>query len=162
MTPGELQERLEALHSSSYAWALACCGRRAEEAEEVLQTVYLKIIEGRARFGGKSSLKTWLFAVIRRTAAEHFRWRRLRERLWATPAAAEESGETRMQRRETAEQVVRALARLSTRQREMLTLVFYHDMTVEQAAETLGLSIGSARVHYARGKRRMDEHLGGE
>ena len=39
---------------------------RLGEAEEVLQTVYLKIFEGNARFRGESSLKTWLFAVIRK------------------------------------------------------------------------------------------------
>ena len=40
----------------------------------MLQSVYLAILEGRARFGGRSKLRTWLFAVIRRTAAGL--WRR--------------------------------------------------------------------------------------
>lgn len=163
MTLGALEEQLEALHPSSFAWALACCGRRADDAAEVLQDVYLKIIEGKARFGGKSSLKTWLFSVIRHTAAEHFRWRRVRERFsFVRMRAAEESAETRMQRSEAVEQVARALARLSTRQREVLHLVFYEEMTIEEAAETLGLSIGSARTHYERGKRRMAESLSKE
>ena len=39
-------------------------------AEDVLQTSYLKILDGRARFGGRSSFKTFLFGVIRHTAAE--------------------------------------------------------------------------------------------
>src|SRR6476659_6962031 len=60
---------LESLHPSSFAWALGCCGRNREDAEEVLQDVYLKILEGKARFEGRSTLKTWLFAVIRKTAA---------------------------------------------------------------------------------------------
>ena len=162
MDVGALEEQLEALHPSSYAWALACCGRRADDAEEVLQNVYLKIVEGKARFGGKSSLKTWLFSVIRHTAAEHFRWRRLRERLHLAPPAREESAQTRVERRETTEQILRALEQLSARQREVLHLVFYHDMTIEQAAETLGLSIGSARTHYDRGKRRIAEQLSKE
>jgi RNA polymerase sigma-70 factor (ECF subfamily) len=157
-----LAEQLEALHPSSYAWALSCCGRRAEDAEEVLQNVYLKVVEGKARFGGKSSLKTWLFAVIRKTAAEHFRWRRLRERFHFASSVIDEPPELHVQRRETAEQIVRALARLSARQREMLTLVFYHDLTIEEAAEILGVTIGSARVHYQRGKRRMLEQLSKE
>ena len=157
MDLGALQEQLEALHPSSFAWALACCGRRADEAEEVLQNVYLKIIEGKARFDGKSTLKTWLFSVIRRTAAEHFRWRRLR--FFATPVKNEETADARMERNETIAQIVRALGQLSTRQREVLHLVFYQEMTIEQAAETLGLSLGSARVHYERGKRRLAERL---
>lgn len=156
---GSLEEQLEALHSESYAWALACCGRRADEAEEVLQTVYLKIIEGKARFGGKSSLKTWLFSVIRHTAAGYFRWRRIRERHWQDPQPSEASVETLAEQRESARNIIRALARISTRQRQVLELVFYHDMTIEEAAATLGLSVGSARVHYHRGKQRLAELL---
>lgn len=159
---GTLEEQLELLHPESYAWALACCGRRADEAEEVLQTVYLKILEGKARFGGRSTLKTWLFSVIRHTAAGYFRWRRLRERLLQDPQPSEASVETLAERRESKKNIVRALTRVSARQRQVLELVFYHDMTVEEAAATLGLSVGSARVHYHRGKRRLAELLKAE
>ncbi len=69
MEIADLKAELEQLHSASFGWALNCCRRDADEAEEVLQTVYLKILEGKARFRGESSLKTWLFAVIRKTAA---------------------------------------------------------------------------------------------
>ena len=56
---------------------------------------------------------------------------------------------------ERAAALLRALTRLARRQREVLELVFYHDMTIEQAGQTLGISIGSARVHYQRGKKRL-------
>jgi RNA polymerase sigma-70 factor (ECF subfamily) len=55
-----------------------------------------------------------------------------------------------------------ALATLATRQREVLELVFGHDMTIEEAARILGISLGSARVHYERGKRRLRRELGEE
>ena len=78
MEIADLKPELERLHSASFGWALNCCRRDATEAEEVLQTVYLKILEGKARFRGESSLKTWLFAVIRKTAATEYRRRLLR------------------------------------------------------------------------------------
>src|SRR5215831_18378026 len=73
MEISELKTELERLHGASFGWAMSCCRRDATEAEEVLQTVYLKILEGKARFRGESSLKTWLFAVIRKTAATEYR-----------------------------------------------------------------------------------------
>src|SRR5262245_62382199 len=73
MTTEELTAQLEAHHASSYGWALACCRRDPSEAEEVLQSVYLKVLEGKARFDGRASFKTWLFAVIRKTASDHRR-----------------------------------------------------------------------------------------
>src|SRR5215470_13623882 len=78
MEIAELKVELERLHSASFGWALSCCRRDRTEAEEVLQTAYLKILEGKARFRGEASLKTWLFAVIRKTAATEYRRRLLR------------------------------------------------------------------------------------
>ena len=81
MELSELQAEMERLHPACYGWALSCCSRQREEAEDVLQTAYLKILQGKARYDGRSAFKTWLFAVIRRTAADarrtHF-LRRLR------------------------------------------------------------------------------------
>src|SRR4051794_18515688 len=69
-----MDRELASLHHASFGWALACTGRDPSAAEDVLQDVYFKVLDGRARFDGKSSLKTWLFGVIRMTAREHRRW----------------------------------------------------------------------------------------
>src|SRR5213594_3597075 len=73
MDIADLKAELERLHSSSFGWALSCCRRDFGEAEEVLQNVYLKIIEGKARFRGEASFKTWLVSVIRKTAVSEHR-----------------------------------------------------------------------------------------
>jgi RNA polymerase sigma-70 factor (ECF subfamily) len=164
MDVAEIERELERLHPASFGWALACCGRRREDAEDVLQATYMKIIEGKARYGGRASLKTWLFAVIRRTAAEHRRRALVRalslEKL--LPFFTERVDSPVMERiecREQSSELLRALSGLATRQREVLELVFYHDMTVEEAALTLKISVGSARVHYARGKNHLSRIL---
>ena len=161
-----LREQLERQHAACFAWALHCCRHDRGEAEEVLQTVYLKILEGKARFDGRSSLRTWLFAVIRRTAADARRWRALR-RLRFPPidahavAAATPGPEVLVHEEQQHALLARALDRLPRRQREVLLLVFYHGHTVDEAAGILGIGAGSARTHYARGKQRLRELLAG-
>lgn len=162
MNREELEAELEKLHRAGYAWSLSCCRGDREEAEDVLQETYLKTLDGRARFAGGSSFKTFLFGVVRRTAAERRRrtWlHRLRLAAWSNGTTESERSpkntETRSLRLED------ALARLATRQREVLELVFGHDMTVEEAGRALGISAGSARVHYDRGKKRLRRALEG-
>ena len=65
MEDSELRSQLECHHAESYGWAVACCSQNRELAEDILQTAYLKILQGRARYRGEASFKTWLFAVIR-------------------------------------------------------------------------------------------------
>lgn len=161
----ELERELETLHEASFAWALACCDGQYHDAEDVLQTVYLKILEGKARWRGTSSWKTWLFAVIRHTASQRRRrrlWRSgLLDRWWGgsdgSHPIADPEMETRWSQRSA--RIRRALGALSERQRQMLELVFYHDLTVRDAAEVLGLRLGTARTHYQRGKTRLRDEL---
>jgi RNA polymerase sigma-70 factor (ECF subfamily) len=154
MTPEEIEAELERLHGAGFAWALTCCGRSREDALDVLQTSYLKILDGRAQFAGRSSFKTFFFGVIRRTASEARRQTALRGVLfgeWVRRKelpAAETAPEERLM-------LQAALARLPRRQRQVLALVFSLGLTVEEAAATLSISAGSARVHYDRGKRRL-------
>ncbi len=155
MDEAALRHQLAEQHRASFGWALHCCARDHTQAEDVLQTVYLKILQGKARFDGRSSFKTWLFAVIRLTAAQERRrdWlRRLRLLRYEPESAATESVEDVRPLQE-------ALATLPRRQREVLHLVFYQEMTIEEAGAVMGVSLGSARTHYERGKHRLRELL---
>jgi len=165
MDPDDLARRLEALHRDAFGWAAACCGGDAEFGRETLQVAYVKVLEGRAKFDGRSSLKTWFFGVIRRTAGEQRRSRRLaalgleRFRLQTVDPAPPEPPIVAAERSETAERLRGALARLSGRQREVLHLVFYQGLTVDEAGAVIGISPGSARLHFARGKHRLRQLL---
>lgn len=157
MDDSELRNSLTALHSASFAWAMTCC-RERELAEDVLQSVYLKVLGGQACYEGRASLRTWLFTVIRNAARDRQRkrwWSRV-VRLEFTSLAELSESQTEVDVRFEAEDesvlVREALRTLTERQREVAHLVFYEDLTVAESAEVMGVSIGSARQHYARAK----------
>jgi len=163
MEATDLQRELELLHADSFGWALSCCRQRKDEAEEVLQTAYIKVLDGRAKFEGRSSFRTWFFGVIRRTASERRRRRWLRDTLltrWFAGQPLRSSGPAVPPETDADSSLLRsALSRLPERQRQVLHLVYYQDLTVEEAAGALGVSLGTARTHFDRGKRRLRQLL---
>jgi len=165
MERSELERELEALHAESWGWALACCARDPELAEDALQTAYLRVLSGRAKFDGRSSVRTWVFGVIRMTAIEEHRrrhaWMARNAGVDATMDVADPSpgADATAESSEQRAILIAALATVSARQREVLQLVFYHGMTIEEAARVMGVSVGSARTHYERGKKALAHTL---
>ena len=181
----DLHRLLAELHTESWGWALRCCHGHRHTAEDVLQRSYQKILSGRARFSGSSSFKTWLFGVIRFTALDE---RRGLLRRWLrflpfpesdSPASANThafpgsssassnasafatlpsplSGDDDTAR---AQSLRTALSQLAPRQAEALHLVFYHDLTLDEAAAVMRVSPGTARTHYERGKAALRQLL---
>lgn len=159
----ELRVQLEQLHAHSSGWALSCCSGDADLANDALQSAYLKVLQGRAKYGGRSSFKSWLFSVIRLTVIDEKRrrWlRRLRLTKWHTEGEIQASAcSERLDEFARLETFREALERLSRRQREVLHLVFYQNLSLQEASKVMGVSIGSARTHYERGKRVLRSHL---
>jgi len=156
------------MHPDAFAWAMRCTFGVREEAEDALHNAYERILGGKARFDGRSSLRTWLFGVVRRTALEERRkgWLRLtRLRRWFD--RGDIMGRTvdpggSLVEAETAARLALALGRLSERQRAVIHLVFHQEMSVQEAASVLGMPVGTARTHYERGKTRLRALLGTE
>jgi RNA polymerase sigma factor (sigma-70 family) len=158
------ESELRALHQEVFRWALYCADFNHEQAKDAVQQTYLKIVEGTAYFGGKSSLKTWLFGVVRLTTRE---LRRGQERYVAD--AIEEADDLPDELETLAdatlgdddlgnvdpEAVERALNELSLLQREIVYLVFYRDMPLSEIALVFDVSIGTVRKQYHRAKARL-------
>ena len=49
----DLERQLEEHHGSAFGWALSCCGWDRATAQVFLQTAYLKVLRGRAKFAGR-------------------------------------------------------------------------------------------------------------
>src|SRR5205807_985070 len=148
----DLTAELEQLHTAAFGWALSCCGWDRSAAEDVLQATYLKLLDGRARFDGRSTFRTFVFGVIARTAREARRRAALRR--WLPLAAlllgpeavdGRPDAAAALVRADETARLVRALGRLSERQRQVLHLVFYEDLTIAEAAAVVVISLRRER-----------------
>ena len=153
MTKKWLNHVLKQHHKEAYLWARQCCGFDDEGAKDVLQMVYLKILEGKARYNEKANVKTWIFSVIRNTAIDYQRSQQVSYPLGLVNNIVEES--------DYAESIDyrKVIQQLPERQHQVMLLVFYHGLTLEQVAAVLELGIGTVRTHYDRGKKALKELL---
>jgi RNA polymerase sigma-70 factor (ECF subfamily) len=153
----DLAVELNRHHAAAWAWAMACCRRDRDAAHDVLHDVYVKVLQGRVQFAGRSSFKTWLFGVIRLSALAASRKRMLLGLLLEPiddhpELAADAPAPDAL----AASHVLRqALLALPKRQREVAVLVFDHQLTIEEAGTVMGVSTGACRQHYARAKSRL-------
>lgn len=153
MNRNQLETLLRQHHREAYLWARQCCGFDGELANDVIQQVFLKILEGKAIWKSGEFPKTWLFSIIRFTAIDELR----KSGRWTTlESEAELIWEEAESEEDNYEGLVRRLPKM---QQEVMLMVFYHDMTLDQTAEVLQLHIGTVRTHYDRGKKRMKEWI---
>jgi RNA polymerase sigma-70 factor (ECF subfamily) len=157
MNQKELRTSLEKLHTESYGWAVRCCFGDGLMAEDVLQTVYLKILEGKAKFKQKSVFRTWLFAVIRNTAIDFLE---REKRLKKLVINQDNDSEINLETAPFEEAFFKKLLNeLSPQQSQILHLVFYQNLTIQEASEVMNIGLGTARTHYERGKNQLKKRL---
>ena len=165
MERDEIEKQLAQLHPSAFGWAMLCCGRDRELASDVLQETYCRIVGDNASFSNKSKFSSWVFGIIRNVTHEELRRRkRQRKKLeaYARSVAGKhliDTGRANIEECQLADQLSATMEKLSDRQREILHLTFYQNLTIEQAADVLGISIGAARQHYQRAKAAMRRKL---
>ena len=135
----------------------AYLARRAgrDRAEDLLGEVWVAAYTSRAAYDRAfPDAGPWLFGVAHNTLRRHWRSRPAEEPVAdMTSLASGWDPWTAVDRRVDAESVLRqALALLPPRQREILTLVAWEDLTVADAGRVLGMPPGSARrvLHEAR------------
>jgi len=133
--------------------AFLLCGNEVE-AHDMVQETFLQAIKSIHRFKGKSSLFTWLYAILLNV----FRQQTRKKRYSAFPAdygdKNSKSGinhEHNLERERAFSRVYSMIQTLSPHHREALILRYYEGLKITEIAEIAGVSKGTvkSRLHYA-------------
>ncbi len=131
-------------------WRFAAALVDTSTADDLTQETYLRAFRALPQFEARSSARTWLLGIARRTCADHLRTvvrqRRLENRI-ATAATPNAHPDPAGQVSATA-----LLDRLSPERRESFILTQLLGLTYEQAAQTLGVPVGTIRSRVARAR----------
>lgn len=155
---------------AAYLLALQMLGNR-DDAMDVAQDAMLRFFSTLASFDARRRVQPWLFTIVRNQVRDLWRRRRRRpadsavesDALVEQLAAPQPSPEADLRRRELRERVWRALATLPARQREIIVLRDFHDLSYRDLAQVLAIPVGTvmSRLHGARRRLRAQLEEGG-
>ena len=139
-----------------YRWLLRFVGNETV-AEDLLSDVFFDVWQQAGRFQARSSVTTWLLAIARFKALSARRRRtdaELNDTIEATVADPADNAQIVLEKKHQGELLRDALAKLSPEHREIIDLVYYHEKSVDDAAEILSIPRATVktRMFYARKK----------
>lgn len=126
-------------------------------AEDILAEVFLDVWRQAGKFEGRSSVSTWLLSIARFKALTQVR--RRSDAPYDEEAAAEipdeaDDPEIDVAKRDKGAALRLCLEKLSVEHREIIDLVYYHEKSVEEVAQIVGVPAATVktRLFYARQK----------
>ena len=134
--------------------------RNSNDADDLVQDALVKAYERQASFKGGGNLRHWLLSILHNTHIDRYRSASARQRRDDIVSSDAELSYPALQEQSVyLAQVKDAFMRLPDEQREALHLVAIEDLSYQEAADTLGIPIGTlmSRVSRARSALRSGE-----
>ncbi len=145
--------------------------RNVEEAEDVTQTVFIKVYEKLDQFEGKSQLKTWIFSITKTTALDAIKAKSRKKRSGFMLALQKEDGQTieikdmashpgmQLENQELGKYLFAAIDNLSEPQRSTFYLSQVEGLGNIEIAEIIEKSVGAVESIVQRAKTNLRKGL---
>lgn len=130
------------------------------DAQELAQEVWLRVVRGISRLREPATLRAWLFAIARRVAMDH-----LRERYHQPPTTEVDESfdsaadDTNDGLHEDLADLEDELRRLPVVEREVLTLFYLRELSLDQVATVLSLPVGTVKSRLFRARKLLRREM---
>ncbi|MFD1018531.1 RNA polymerase sigma factor SigX [Thalassobacillus hwangdonensis] len=143
--------------------------KNKEQTEDLIQEIYIKVMNSYDTFQGKSSEKTWLFSIARHVTIDFFRaqkrkrnrildffdWKERGEELKDSAPIPEDIA----MMNEEIQKVYHCLDQLNVDQRSVIILRFIQEHTLKETAELLGWSVSKVKTTQHRAMKLLKERM---
>jgi RNA polymerase sigma-70 factor (ECF subfamily) len=135
--------------------------RGAEDVDDVVQDVFLRMQRGLAELRDDERFGPWAYQVARSAIADHHRAARRRPSAEGDPAEepSPDEDDDRSAEQDLAGYVAAFIAMLDTPYREALTLTELEGLTQKEAAEMMGISLSGMKSRVQRGRQQLRQTL---
>jgi RNA polymerase sigma-70 factor, ECF subfamily len=135
--------------------------RREATAEELMNEVFLEVWRKADGYEGRSSVTTWMLSIAHHKAVSQFR-KRGEETLDEEQSSTEmpdhdDDPEVALQKQSKSKVMRACMEKLSVEHRTILDLVYYHDTSVAEASNVLGIPENTVKTRMFYARRRLAE-----
>ena len=153
---------LGALHREHYRALVKLASILVDDrgaCEEIVQDAFVSVFRSMHRVQAAEKLPAYLRSAVLNGARSHLRKRQVRGRLRVVESSAVASAETTALVADDQRVVLDALRSLPDRQRDVLVLRYYLDLSESEIAETLQIAPGIVKTHARRGRDALADQL---
>lgn len=134
--------------------------RNVDDADDLVQLGLERALARLDQWRVDSRLDSWMFQILKNAWIDEVRSRTRRDRIFVAEEAGEHVGDVAHESQEHALSVQAAMARLPQEQRLAVSLVLVEGLPYKEAAQVLGIPIGTLTSRLARGRESLQSLLG--
>ncbi|MCX4240060.1 RNA polymerase sigma factor [Paraliomyxa miuraensis] len=140
-----------------------------DAAEDLTQQTFMGLVQGKDRFRGEASFRTYLFTIARKRLYSYLRKAQRDQDAapWGTSSVAELAGDLGLAspsravaRHQEQRLLLLALRRLPVEMQVALELFYWEELTVTEIAEVLETPVGTVKSRLQRARARLDAEIG--
>ncbi len=144
--------------------------KNTADTDDITQEVFVTIYQKLNTFQGKSSLKSWIYAIAINKSKDYLRsWqarnKRLRERLAQSSheiVRQEATPEEKSVQKDHASELLATVMDLPVKYREVIILFYFKELSIKEISSVLKLNEATVRTRLNRGRAKLKECLSPE
>lgn len=163
----DLEQRIRTIFSNHYqdvyAFLIHFTGNQ-NDAEDLTQEVFARLLQALPRYDGRVAMKTWLFSIAKHVAIDQYRKQKIKEffsESWLRSIATKDDlPEASLSNKENMRELKQVLQQLKPHYRLVVILRCIEEYSVSETAQILGISEGKVKVDTHRALKRMKKIMG--
>lgn len=162
-----IEEVYERYYGDVYKFLICYTGNR-NDAEDLTQEVFMRVIKSYSTFNNGSKLKTWILSIAKHVAIDHMRRRKFlsifKESFFHQLPSSKKTPYEILQFNENKKQLYEAIFALKTKYKAVIILRGINEYSIKETAEILDCSESKVKVDYHRGLIALKKilHIGNE
>jgi RNA polymerase sigma factor (sigma-70 family) len=135
-----------------------------EDADDVVQDVFVKMYDGLKDFRGESNLFTWLYRITINVSLNILRKKKIRQYIpydeyLEAIIPSTDSADERVLKQEYKTALERAIEKLPQKQRAVFAMRYYDEIPFEEMSKILRKSVGGTKANYFQAVKKISEAM---